>query len=175
MSFRMQLSEFLSRPALRWMKDEIRRQLPESKIPQAMGLVNKSLDGYDEVRQVVKVNYTRHVYRGKVLGRAFADAGMQGMPRQVRGAFATMAGLHDIDAVACQPALHSQFCAKNGIATPVLDAYIQNREATLEAVVAHAGCTRDDAKDAFNAATFLSSLRYFYTEYNCDHIDVLED
>eukprot|EP00873_Tetraselmis_striata_P013274 jgi/Tetstr1/433538/TSEL_022806.t1 len=171
----LRLQEPLPRPALRWMKDEIRRRLPESKIPQALGLVNKSLDGYDEVKQVVNVNYTRHSYNGRVLGRAFADAGMQGMPRQVRGAFATMAGLHDIDAVACQPTLLSQFCAKNGIDTPVLNAYIQHRDATLEAVVAQAGCARDDAKDAFNAATFLSSLRYFYTEFNCEHIDLLED
>jgi phage/plasmid-associated DNA primase len=171
----MQLYEPLPRPALRWMKDEIRRQLPESKLPQALGLINKSLDGYDEVKKVVNVNYTRHVYRGEVLGRAFADAGMQGMPRCVRGAFATMASLHDIDAVACQPTLLSQFCAKHDVDAPVLNAYIQNREAALEAVMMKAGCTREDAKDAFNAATFLCSLRYFYTKFNCEHIDLLEN
>lgn len=171
----MQLQEPLPRPALRWMKDEVRRRLPESKIPQALGLINKSLDSYDEVKKEVNVNYARHVYHGKVLGRAFADCGMQGMPRVVRGALATMAGLHDIDAVACQPTLLSQFCAKNGIDTPVLASYIKNREAILDTVVQQACCKREDAKDAFNAATFLSSLRYFYTEFNCEHIDVLEE
>lgn len=172
----MQLQEPLPRPALRWMKDEIRRRLPESKIPQALGLVNKSLDGYDEVNHQVTVNYGRHTYGGRVLGRAFADAGMQGMPRRVRGAFATMAGLHDIDAVACQPTLLAQYCDKHHIDSPCLNAYIQNRDATLEAVVRQAGCTREAAKEAFNAATFLSSSRTFYSKCgDCEPISVLED
>lgn len=67
-------------------------------------------------------------YGGVEVGRAFVRAGMQWMPAEMRVAFERAAGLQDLNDVACQPRLLSQWCANNGFYYNCVEDHNANKE-----------------------------------------------
>lgn len=87
-------------------------------------------------------------------GRLYAEAGAPHivvMPRVVRALLLKGTGLVDLDIVNCGPSLLQSLAHGHGIATPVLDSYINNRDGWILSLQHHTGESRDDIKTALLA------------------------
>ena len=96
----------------------------------------------------IKYNYSY----GKKFGRLFADKGIQGLPKIIRGSL--LDGIAtDIDIVNAHPNILRYVCGLHNIPCANLSYYVQNRDQILSSLVEETGITREQAKELFLKST----------------------
>jgi hypothetical protein len=88
------------------------------------------------------------------------------MKREVRAHLAS-AYYWDIDMVNCQPCIFRQKLARVGVASPLLDRYVVEREASLNQVMRTCSVARDEAKNLFIRIIYFGSIDAWCAEFNC--------
>ena len=89
---------------------------------------------------------------GKTFGRLFANGGIQGLPKIIRGSL--LDGIaSDIDIVNAHPNILKYVCDKHNITCPNLSYYISERDKILSDMIEEMGISKDQAKEYFLRAT----------------------
>eukprot|EP00798_Chlamydomonas_sp_ICE-L_P025142 gene25142-biopygen19610 len=127
-------------------------------------MVARSLGGYVPVRY-----YMHESQDGYGRMKSCVDAtGVSAVPyvRMGREARAVLAGdlYWDVDMVNCQPSFFSQKCQQYKIKSPLLDRYVNDREASLTEVMDACGVTREYAKNLFIRLLFWGSVDAWTTD-----------
>eukprot|EP00798_Chlamydomonas_sp_ICE-L_P032864 gene32864-biopygen12042 len=127
-------------------------------------MVARSLGGYVPVRYYMHESQDGY---GRMKSR-FDATGVSAVPyvRMGREARAVLAGdlYWDVDMVNCQPSFLSQKCQQYKIKSPLLDRYVNDREASLTEVMDACGVTREDAKNLFIRLLFWGSVDAWTTD-----------
>jgi len=96
----------------------------------------------------IKYNYSG----GKKFGRLFANKGIQGLPKIIRGSL--LDGIAtDIDISNAHPNILRYVCGLHNIQCANLSYYVQNRDQILSSIVEETGITREQAKEMFLKST----------------------
>lgn len=96
----------------------------------------------------IQYNYTG----GKNFGRLFADKGIQGLPKIIRGSLLNGIAT-DIDITNAHPNILRYVCRLHNIQCANLSYYVQDRDQVLTNIVEETGITREQAKEMFLKST----------------------
>ncbi len=107
-------------------------EIKDNETWQPLTILNSYLHNskqYKEYQHIIKVGYKQ---THKVIGRYFAKGSLslQSLPKEVRHTI-SKDYYYDVDIVNAHTVILYQYCKKQGLSTPNLNEYIENREGIL--------------------------------------------